>query len=161
MKYLICLIKLLAVLNLSSSQEEYKHNTQTQDSLAELKKATEQAESFDNLLNTDRNNEATAILEQLMNAESQDEESNEHDLEGLLKEQAENQQDEPDEEKGMAKAQYSRQYYYRRMRMYRGYYRRYRRYYNQQKQLHMKYRQLYSVYHRSNAWCLHQLSARG
>lgn len=168
MKYLIYLIELFVVLNLTSSQEEYKHNTQTQDSLAELKKAAEQAESLDKLLNAD--NEATAIMEQLMKAEIQNEDSNEHDLEGLLDKQVENQQNEEpqpgEEEKAMsaqdpAKAQYSWRYYYRRMRMYKGYYLRYRKYYNQQKQLHMKYRRLYSTYYRSNHWCLQQLSHRG
>ena len=162
MKYLICL---LAVLNLSSSQQEYKHNTQTQNSLAELEKAAKEAESLDKLLNTD--NEATSLMEQLMKAEMQDEDGNEQDLERLIDKQAENQQDdEPqqgEEEKAMAaqdvaKAQRSWRYYYNRMRMYRGYYRRYVRYYHQQRNLHMKYRRLSSAYHRSNKWCLQQLA---
>ena len=166
MKHLIYLIKILAVLNLSSSQQEYKHNTQTQNSLAEFKKAAKEAESLDKLLNTD--NEATALMEQLIRAEKQDEDGDEQDSERLLDKQAENQQDDEPQlheeamaAQDLAKAQYSKRYYYNRMHMYRRYYRNYVRYYRQQRNLHMKYRRLYSVYHRSNSWCMQQLSRAG
>ena len=166
MKYLIYLINLLAVLNLSSSQEEYKHKIQTQDSLAELEKVAKEAESLDKLLNT----ENEALVQQLMKGGAQDEDDDDQelqDLERLLNQQAENQQDEEpqqdEEEKAMAaqdvaKAQRSKRYYRNRMHMYRRYYLSYRRHYYQQRNLAVKYSRLYSVYHRSNTWCLQQLS---
>jgi hypothetical protein len=170
MKYLLCLIKLLALLNLSSSQEDYMHGTQTQDSLAELEKAAKEAESLDKLLNT----ENEALVQQLMKAGIQDDDGDDRelqDLEKLLNKQAENQQDEEpqqdEEEEAMAaqdnsdnvaKAQRSKRYYRNRMRMYRRYYLSYRRHYYQQRNLKIKYIRLYSVYHRSNTWCLKQLS---
>ena len=105
MKYLIYLINLLAVLNLSSSQEEYKHKIQTQDSLAESEKVAKEAESLDKLLNT----ENEALVQQLMKGGAQDEDDDDQelqDLERLLNQQAENQQDEEpqqdEEEKAMA-----------------------------------------------------------
>ena len=165
MKYLICLIKLLAVLSLSLSQEDYKRNSQAQNSLAELEKAAKEAESLDKLFNT--GNEATALTQKLMKTEIEDDDAaNEQDLDRLLnKELAENQQDEEpqQEEKAMAAqdlatVQYSKRYLYRRMRMYKRYYHHYLRHYRRQRNLHMKYRRLFSVYHRSNTWCLQQLS---
>ena len=166
MKYLICLVNLLAVFNLSSSQDEYKHDIQTQDSLAELEKAAKEAQSLDKLLNT----ENEALVQQLMKGGAQDEDDNDQELqnlERLLNQQAENQQDEEpqqdEEEKAMAaqdvaKAQRSKRYYRNRMRMYRRYYLSYRRHYYRQRNLKLKYIRLYSVYHRSNTWCLQQLS---
>jgi hypothetical protein len=166
MKYLICLIKLLALLNLSSSQEDYMHNTQTQDSLAELEKATKEAESLDKLLNA----ENEALVQQLMKAGIQDDDGDDQelqDLEKLLNKQAENQQDEEpqqdEEEKAMAaqdiaKAQRSRRYYINRMHQYRRAYLNYRRHYYQQRNLKKRYIRLYSVYYRSNSWCLKQLT---
>ena len=166
MKYLICLINLLAVFNFSSSQDEYKHDIQTQDSLAELEKAAKEAQSLDKLLNT----ENEALVQQLMKGGAQGEDDDDQelqDLERLLNQQAENQQDEEpqqdEEEKAMAaqdiaKAQGSRRYYRNRMYHYKRAYLNYRRHYYHQRNLKLKYIRLYSVYHRSNTWCLKQLS---
>ena len=165
MKYLLLLIKLLAVLTLSSSQPDDKHKTETYNTLAELEKAAKEAESPDKLMNT--GTEATSLLKDLMQAEIQDDVGDDQDLEKLLNNQAENQQgNEPqlgEEENAMAtqdfaKAQRNWRYYYHRMHMYRRYYLSYRHHYYRQRNLQLKYKHLYSVYYRSNKWCLHKLT---
>ena len=165
MKYLLFLIKLLAVLTLSSSQPDVEHNTETHNTLAELEKAAKEAESPDKLMNT--GSEATSLLKDLMQAEIQDDVGDDQDLEKLLNNQAESQQnDEPQlgEEENViaaqdfAKAQRSWRYYYNLTNKYRRLYIAYRRHYHRQRKLHMRYRHLYSVYYRSNKWCLHNLT---